>query len=188
MLPIFGSPQAYLHAAGREDIDVRMLGKGRPFIIEFVSPKKTLSCQEFIKDDFLQKVMDTDLLYCHDFKIVNKDFFDSLKEIEISKAKSYSCVVWVKKRITPQDCEKLSTLVKELSLQQTTPIRVLHRRSLAVRDKVIHRLRATYINQHYMHVCLLASAGTYIKEFVHGDLGRTVPSVGSLLESEADIL
>jgi tRNA U54 and U55 pseudouridine synthase Pus10 len=39
-----------------------------------------------------------------------------------------------------------------------------------------------------MHVCLLTSAGTYIKEFVHGDLGRTVPSVGSLLDSEADIL
>ena len=39
-----------------------------------------------------------------------------------------------------------------------------------------------------MHVCLLASAGTYIKEFVHGDLGRTVPSVGSLLETESDIL
>jgi tRNA U54 and U55 pseudouridine synthase Pus10 len=39
-----------------------------------------------------------------------------------------------------------------------------------------------------MHICLLASAGTYIKEFVHGDLGRTVPSVGSLLGSEADIL
>lgn len=65
---------------------------------------------------------------------------------------------------------------------------MLHRRSLAVRSKVIHRLRATYINQHYMHICLLASAGTYIKEFVHGDLGRTVPSVGSLLNSEADIL
>ena len=39
-----------------------------------------------------------------------------------------------------------------------------------------------------MHICLLASAGTYIKEFVHGDLGRTVPSIGSLLNSEADIL
>lgn len=34
----------------------------------------------------------------------------------------------------------------------------------------------------------MASAGTYIKEFVHGDLGRTVPSIGSLLDSEADIL
>ena len=44
MLPIFGSKQAYLHAAGREDIDVRMLGQGRPFVIEFVNPKKTMSC------------------------------------------------------------------------------------------------------------------------------------------------
>ena len=35
---------------------------------------------------------------------------------------------------------------------------------------------------------MLASAGTYIKEFVHGDLGRTVPNVGHILQSEADIL
>ena len=28
---------------------------------------------------------------------------------------------------------------------------------------------------------MLASAGTYIKEFVHGDLGRTIPNVGQLL-------
>lgn len=30
--------------------------------------------------------------------------------------------------------------------------------------------------------------GTYVKEFVHGDLGRTVPSIGSLLSCRADIL
>ena len=35
---------------------------------------------------------------------------------------------------------------------------------------------------------IMASAGTYIKEFVHSDLGRTVPSIGSILECEADIL
>ncbi len=35
---------------------------------------------------------------------------------------------------------------------------------------------------------MLSSAGTYIKEFVHGDLGRTVPNVGLLLDSECDIL
>ena len=28
---------------------------------------------------------------------------------------------------------------------------------------------------------LVTSAGTYVKEFVHGDLGRTRPSVGELL-------
>ena len=57
-----------------------------------------------------------------------------------------------------------------------------------VRDKVIYKVKSEYINQHYFVLHVLASAGTYIKEFVHGDLGRTVPSIGSLLESEADIL
>lgn len=31
-------------------------------------------------------------------------------------------------------------------------------------------------------------AGTYIKELVHGDLGRTVPNVSLMLGLEADIL
>ena len=32
-----------------------------------------------------------------------------------------------------------------------------------------------------MHACVHAQAGTYIKEFVHGDGGRTQPCLGSLL-------
>lgn len=31
-------------------------------------------------------------------------------------------------------------------------------------------------------------AGTYVKEFVHGDFGRTRPSLGSLLGCQSDIL
>jgi hypothetical protein len=37
---IFEAPESILHAGGREDRDVRMLGSGRPFIIEIVNPKK----------------------------------------------------------------------------------------------------------------------------------------------------
>lgn len=29
---------------------------------------------------------------------------------------------------------------------------------------------------------------SYVKEFVHGDFGRTVPSLGTLLDTSADIL
>ncbi len=39
---IFDSPDSILHAGGREDRDVRMLGSGRPFIIEIVNPKKRI--------------------------------------------------------------------------------------------------------------------------------------------------
>lgn len=31
-------------------------------------------------------------------------------------------------------------------------------------------------------------AGTYVKEFVHGDFGRTKPSIKEIIESEVDIL
>ena len=135
----------------------------------------------------MHKYVTSDLVYCIDFAIVDKQFFDELKEIENSKAKSYCCVVWVKRRITKKECESLNTYTN-IQVKQKTPIRVLHRRSQMVRDKVIYKLKAEYINPHYFTLHLLASAGTYIKEFVHGDLGRTVPSIGSLLDCEADIL
>lgn len=57
-----------------------------------------------------------------------------------------------------------------------------------VRDKLVHCLKMHLVSRHSAVLEVWASAGTYIKEFVHGDLGRTVPSVGSLLEKEVDIL
>lgn len=53
---------------------------------------------------------------------------------------------------------------------------------------MIYKLKVEWINKHYFVLHVLASAGTYIKEFVHGDLSRTVPSIGSILDSECDIL
>lgn len=35
---------------------------------------------------------------------------------------------------------------------------------------------------------LTTQAGTYIKEFVHGDLGRTIPNLGEILGCEVDII
>lgn len=31
-------------------------------------------------------------------------------------------------------------------------------------------------------------AGTYVKEFVHGDFGRTVPNVGQIIGMNVDIM
>ena len=58
-----------------------------------------------------------------------------------------------------------------------------------VRDKVIHTMRWTPFNAHFGMLQLTTSAGTYVKEFVHGDLGRTTPNVATLLGvGSADIL
>lgn len=35
---------------------------------------------------------------------------------------------------------------------------------------------------------VITQAGTYVKEFVHGDFGRTKPSIGDIIQSEVDIV
>jgi hypothetical protein len=59
---------------------------------------------------------------------------------------------------------------------------------LIARTRIIHSLACEYINQHFMLVRMVTSSGTYVKEFIHGDRGRTVPNIGSMLGCQADIL
>lgn len=48
-------------------------------------------------------------------------------------------------------------------------------------------MKAFKLSDKYMVLYVLSSAGTYIKEFVHGDIERTTPNIGSILNTEADI-
>ena len=67
-------------------------------------------------------------------------------------------------------------------------MRVLHRRTLIVRERTVHAMSAIKLSSRFLQLDLTTQAGTYVKEFVHGDLGRTTPNVGALLGCEADIL
>ncbi|KAF7721127.1 putative tRNA pseudouridine synthase Pus10 [Apophysomyces ossiformis] len=55
-------------------------------------------------------------------------------------------------------------------------------RAAAVREKEIHFVRIDCVpeDQHLAILTLNTQAGTYIKEFVHGDLGRTLPNLASI--------
>lgn len=78
---------------------------------------------------------------------------------------------------------------KEFTIQQKTPVRVFQRRSAAIRPKVIHTSTIKRLNENVdmsrPEACfgvlkLHTQAGTYIKEYVHGDLGRTLPNLASV--------
>ena len=60
-----------------------------------------------------------------------------LLEGETSKRKEYRAYCYSDKELTETDLEKLE--LAELVLNQTTPIRVLHRRNVDVRKRTIHR-------------------------------------------------
>ena len=64
----------------------------------------------------------------------------------------------------------------------------MHRRTVMVRTKMIHRMYLHKVSKYSAVVEVWGSAGTYIKEFIHGDLGRTLPNVGSLINKRCDII
>ncbi|GIQ92102.1 hypothetical protein KIPB_015680, partial [Kipferlia bialata] len=104
-----------------------------------------------------------------------------LKVGEEDKRKHYRAVVFCESPLdTPEALERCRAVV-DIDINQRTPVRVLHRRTLATRVKMIHSVTLKPINSHYAVADIVGSAGTYIKEFVHGDMGRTRPSLGHIL-------
>ncbi|GFS17072.1 tRNA pseudouridine synthase Pus10 [Elysia marginata] len=174
-------------SSGREDVDVRMLGDGRPFIVELIDPH----CVIFSKQDMSllqQKInMSSKDVQVRDLQIVSREDTSILKDGEISKTKCYSAECWCERPLTETDLIKLAG-IKDLALQQKTPLRVLHRRTAATRERLIHTLSAEVLSSNLFQLHLNTQAGTYIKEFVHSDFGRTTPSLGELLGAECDII
>lgn len=174
-------------SSGREDCDVRMLGTGRPFLVELIQPKTfELTEAELLK---LEKDINasSQAVAVRQLKVVSKTASALLKLGEEKKRKEYTALVWTSEAITPQAIECLSAM-KDVELAQKTPIRVLHRRTLTTRMRTVYSMQASYISEHRFSLALTTQAGTYVKEFVHSDFGRTKPSLCDLMKQEVDIL
>ncbi|KAH0448732.1 hypothetical protein IEQ34_022532 [Dendrobium chrysotoxum] len=122
-------------------------------------------------------------------EVVGSEAWNLMRVGEAEKQKQYAALVWISRPLIDEDLQSISS-VNNMEISQSTPIRVLHRRSPLERKRIIHWMKIEKIvgsSQFFMlHLC--TQAGTYIKEFVHGDLGRTFPSIGSLLACRAEIL
>ncbi|MBN3304819.1 PUS10 synthase, partial [Amia calva] len=174
-------------SSGREDVDVRTLGNGRPFAIELLNPHRANFTKEEIKQ--LQQAINksSEKIKVRDLQIVTRDAVGHMKEGEEEKTKSYSALIWSQRPIEKEDIDFLND-IKDCKIAQKTPLRVLHRRPLAVRQRLIHTMQARFLDQHHFTLHLRTQAGTYIKEFVHGDFGRTKPNLCSLMNTVTDIL
>ncbi|KDP36851.1 hypothetical protein JCGZ_08142 [Jatropha curcas] len=189
ILPMCQGDSYKFHAAGREDIDVRMLGSGRPFLVEIQNARLVPS--ESLVKEIETKInnFNTELVGVRNLKIVGNQGWNLMHEGEAEKQKQYCALVWISRPIEDQDLHSIINL-KDLQILQRTPIRVLHRRSPLEREKIVHWMKIETIaeSSQYFLLHLCTQAGTYIKEFVHGDLGRTHPNIGSILGCRAEIL
>tara|TARA_B100001769_G_C22018859_1_gene547520 strand:- start:149 stop:1096 length:948 start_codon:yes stop_codon:yes gene_type:complete len=79
-----------------------------------------------------------------------------------------------------------------VKLAQRTPERVAHRRADLIRRRTVFEVHPPMIEtledgSKVIEVTMRCESGTYVKETVHGDSGRTQPSIASLLKSKCEV-
>ncbi len=174
----------YFHGMGREDVDARMLGTGRPFVVEIAQPHRRhldlSSLREAINKAGRGRAEVAGVLAA-----VPDTMVPLVKGAEAEK--SYSAVVMTANPLPPAARDRIASLTG-VTVEQRTPSRVRHRRAEKVRRRHVRSSFATVLDARTFLWQVRASAGTYIKELAAGDGGRTEPSLTELLGTPAVVL
>jgi tRNA pseudouridine synthase 10 len=176
-----GADGTRFHGMGREDIDARMLGRGRPFVLELLRPKvRTIDAAAIAADLGPEAAGRVEVLGLRPAGPA-----DVLAVKESSPEKSYR--VGVRGAVDLGKVNEALSLALERTIAQRTPQRVAHRRADRVRTRRIVSARLEGGGDGRFTIELRTEAGTYVKEWVEGDEGRTVPSLSSLLGVPLDV-
>ncbi|MEM3616710.1 MAG: tRNA pseudouridine(54/55) synthase Pus10 [Candidatus Bathyarchaeia archaeon] len=182
ILKATGGAKTSFHASGREDVDARMLGKGRPFVIEITQPRK-----RFLDLKEIEETVNTHAkgkIEVSELRFVDKDFVRKLKSVE-SAQKEYCVTVEFEKEVTDADLKLLEEKLGGSVIRQRTPLRVLHRRADLTREKYIYEVKTKRLSPNRAELKVRCQGGLYVKELVTGDEGRTTPSVSEILGNKA---
>ncbi|MES2154491.1 MAG: tRNA pseudouridine(54/55) synthase Pus10 [bacterium] len=178
--PLFGATSFSFHGAGREDIDALMLGTGRPFILELADPKRRAADLREMENRINAETA-TSGTRVQDLRMANREEVVAIKEGEYNKEYLAHCLA--EAPLTRTQVEALCQQLTGTILEQRTPERVSHRRADLVRRRTVHHVVVEAMPADpgvRFSLRVLAESGTYIKEMVNGDEGRTVPSFSSL--------
>ncbi len=166
------------HGAGREDVDVRMLGAGRPFVVSVMSPRR----RTFPLDDVPSEVEAASggRVTVAGLAFVGRE---SMRRLTTEHGtKTYRAVVRPAPGASlPADAASRLAALSGAEVRQRTPARVEARRADLVRPRRVHAVEIEEAGADALVVRITTDPGTYVKELVSGDGGRTEPSFASLL-------
>lgn len=177
------SEETAMHGMGREDIDARMLGNGRPFVLELKKP--------------LMRKLDLEILgrtanaaaagrvEVSKLRMSSKDEVRRIKDSESEK--SYRVVVEFSEDVDSTKLKKAVGSLRQSPIEQRTPNRVSHRRADKIRSRSIIDAELESLEGKIATIRIRAASGTYIKELMHGDEGRTSPSLAGILGTKVSV-
>lgn len=172
----FGTRKNKFHGSGREDVDVRMLGRGRPFVMEFLNPKT--------RDVDLAE-LEAEVNRRNEGRLEIEGLCWSerprVRELkETPHAKEYMVRIRSEEAVDLEVC--MAHAGNRIQVAQQTPNRVAHRRADKTRERWIEIMAVEPCEEgeNESLVRLRTEHGTYVKEVVTGEDGRSKPSLSEL--------
>jgi len=171
-----------LHGMGREDVDARMLGRGRPFILEVKEPRH----RSVVLGDVAATVNRTGSVEVEGLRMASGAEVVGLKEDRARK--TYRVLVRFAGSVEGGKLKLAAASLASRPIGQRTPARVSHRRADRTRERLVTAIEVTRLDSATAELRITAEAGTYVKELVHGDRGRTTPSLAETLGVACDVV
>ena len=177
----YGSGHAF-HGLGREDIDAKMLGQGRPFAVEIINPKRRSIDLRAVSE----KVKLSGKVEVGELFFSNRDEVVKLKSIVCDK--TYRLLIRIATPVKEEKLKEGIASLLSLPVAQRTPIRVSHRRADKVRERRVKTIQVIRFDGPMLELVVKTEAGSYLKEMVHGDKGRTKPNLAEVLGAPCEVL
>ncbi len=183
LLRLTGGERLVIHASGREDVDARMLGTGRPVIVEVKAPRR----RRVTPGEVEEAVAETSrgVVVFRMEGLARRREVQLYKEEAQERAKTYKALVAFSQPPPEGWPERLREELEGRVVSQWTPRRVLHRRPNILRRKRVYRVDCVELAPGLGECLITGEGGLYIKELVSGDEGRTEPSFASILGVDA---
>lgn len=175
---VFGGVEHVVHAAGREDADVRMLGTGRPVVVEVKQPRRYGS--------EVPPLADGDVVFTPR-GLADRGDVKTLKEKAKTSVKLYRALAFSERALSQEDVAKVGELAGR-TVTQYTPRRIKRLHPKKKRVRMVYEVVPRLITPHVLELYVRCQGGLYVKEFIHGDGGRTMPSVAEVLNTYLEVL
>ena len=173
---VYDAERVVLHASGREDVDVRMLGTGRPMVLEIKNPRFRL-----VDYDLLNSLVVSNRVQGEIIGQGSRKHIELLKMELSKKSKIYKALIYVSEPIGEEKLCYLEEFFTNKVVRQLTPKRILYRKKERLRTRKVYQVKTRYIDQHLFEALIRSDGGLYIKELISGDDGRTTPSFTEIL-------
>jgi tRNA pseudouridine synthase 10 len=154
-----------------------MLGNGRPFVAEVRRPRRRSI--DLVEAEREINASAGGLAEVEGLRFSSRDEVRAVKDA--AHPKTYRVKVRFQQVLDHRKLNDIVRVLAEKPICQLTPNRVAHRRADLERVRTVHRIEVESTEGPEVVFVVEADSGTYIKELMHGDGGRTQPNVAEIV-------